>query len=35
MAPLSVHDVTGPPPPDAEAPAIEAGGVTQSRMADE
>jgi N6-L-threonylcarbamoyladenine synthase len=32
----SLHDVTGPAPPtNAEAPAIEAGGVTQSRMADE
>jgi len=32
----SLHDVTGPvPPTNAEAPAIEAGGVTQPRMADE
>src|SRR5438876_2825752 len=32
----SLHDVTGPAPPtSAEAPAIEASGVTQSRMADE
>src|SRR5215471_10587869 len=31
----SLHDVTAPPPPSAEAPAIDAGGVTQSRMADD
>jgi hypothetical protein len=31
----SLHDVTGPAPPSAEAPAIDADGVTQSRMADE
>src|SRR5262244_601898 len=32
----SLHDVAGPPPPpSAETPAIDAGGVTQARMADE
>ena len=32
----SLHDVTGPArPTNADAPAIEASGVTQSRMADE
>ena len=32
----SLHDVTGPAPPtSAEAPEIDAGRVTQSRMADE
>jgi len=32
----SLHDVTGPAPPTgAEAPAVDAGNVTQARMADE
>jgi hypothetical protein len=32
----SLHDVAGPPPPtSAEAPEIDAGGVTQARMADD
>jgi len=31
----SLHDVAGPAPPSAETPAIDAGGVTQLRMADE
>src|SRR6516165_8576374 len=31
----SLHDVTAPPPPSGEAPAIDADSVTQSRMADD
>src|SRR6516225_11107550 len=32
----SLHDVAGPPPPtSAETPAIDAGSMTQARMADE